>query len=178
MQPRLPHQHCGPGTSPAAGQGRGMWPHSPATPLAPSSSRPSTATPAPPCWCGLRGCLETYVSGRGLARDYAEVEGAHLSTPEIVEAARAGEPRTAAALERYIDRLARGLAVVVNLLDPDVIVLGGGMSNVEALYPELPGRIARYVFSDRFETPVRPALHGDSSGVRGAAWLWPLEPAA
>ncbi len=133
--------------------------------------------PGPPCWCGRRGCMETYVSGPGLERDYAQAEGAHLTVPEIVEAARAGEPRTAAALERFLDRLARGLAVIADVLDPDVIVLGGGLSNIEALYPGLTRRIAPHVFSDVFETPVRRAVHGDSSGVRGAAWLWPLEAA-
>ena len=147
----------------------GEWGH---TPL--PWATPEEAADAD-CWCGLSGCLETYLSGPGLERDYARVEGTHLTTLEIVEAARAGEPRTAAAIDRYIDRLARGLAVIANVIDPDVIVLGGGMSNIDALYPGLTERIARYAFSDLFETPVRPAMHGDSSGVRGAAWLWPLE---
>ena len=94
-----------------------------------------------------------------------------------LQAARSGEPVAAAALERYLDRLARGLAVAVDLVDPDVIVLGGGMSNVEELYQRLPARVAPYVFSDVFETPIVKAMHGDSSGGRGAAWLWPAEPA-
>jgi fructokinase len=132
-------------------------------------------TPGPDCWCGLKGCLETYISGTGLERDYRSATGAALSSPQIIEAARGGEAQAQAALDRYVDRLARGLAVVTDLIDPDVIVLGGGMSNVDELYQRLPGQIAPYVFSDVFETPIVKALHGDSSGVRGAAWLWPPE---
>lgn len=125
--------------------------------------------PAPTCWCGRRGCLELYVSGSGLSRDH----GQSLAGEAILAAARAGDPEAAAAFARYQDRLARGLAVVCDILDPDVIVLGGGMSNVRELYDALPGLIAPRVFSDVFTTPIRPAAHGDSSGVRGAAWLWP-----
>lgn len=125
--------------------------------------------PGPKCWCGRLGCMELWVSGSGLARD------AGRSAEQVIAAARAGEQEAIAALDRYVDRLARGLAVVCDVLDPDVIVLGGGMSNVAELYERLPGVIAPLVFSDVFETPVRPAVHGDSSGVRGAAWLWPLE---
>ena len=98
-----------------------------------------------------------------------------LSAAEIVQAARRGEPEAAASLDRYVDRLARALAVVVDLIDPDAVVLGGGMSNVEELYERLPAAIEPRVFSDLFDTPVLKALHGDSSGVRGAAWLWPIE---
>lgn len=115
--------------------------------------------PAPECWCGRRGCLELWISGSGLAR------AAGVPAEQAVQ-----DP---AALDRYVDRLGRGLAVIVDLLDPDVIVLGGGMSNVEALYDRLPDAIAPHVFSDVFKTPIRRAAHGDSSGVRGAAWLWP-----
>jgi fructokinase len=118
--------------------------------------------PGPACWCGRRGCLELWVSGPGFARDAGQPAEA---------AARAGGP----ALDRYVGRLARGLAVVCDLIDPDVIVLGGGLSNIDGLYERLPREIAPHVFSDTFTTPVRKALHGDSSGVRGAAWLWPLE---
>ncbi|MBA4012389.1 MAG: transcriptional regulator [Phenylobacterium sp.] len=128
--------------------------------------------PGPSCWCGRRGCMELWVSGPGFSKDH----GGGLSSEQIVGAARNGEHAAAAALERYVDRLARGLAVVCDVLDPDVIVLGGGMSNVGELYDRLPGAIAPLVFSDLFETEVRPAMHGDSSGVRGAAWLWPLQP--
>ncbi|WP_293902804.1 ROK family protein [Phenylobacterium sp.] len=120
--------------------------------------------PAPACWCGRRNCLELWLSGPGFAR--AEGRSAEA-------AAAAGD---AAALDRYIDRLARGLAVIADILDPDVFVLGGGMSNLERLYARLPDAIGPHVFSDVFTTPVHKALHGDSSGVRGAAWLWPLEP--
>ncbi|HVI30767.1 ROK family protein [Phenylobacterium sp.] len=116
--------------------------------------------PGPPCWCGRRGCLELWVSGPGLARDAGRPAEAVAAEPD-------------AALDRYVDRLARGLAMVCDVLDPDVIVLGGGLSNVDLLYYRLPGAIAPHVFSDVFETPVRRAVHGDSSGVRGAAWLWP-----
>ena len=126
--------------------------------------------PGPSCWCGRRGCMELWVSGPGLAKDH----GGGLSAEQVVRAARNGELSAADALERYVDRLARGLAVVCDVLDPDVIVLGGGMSNVGELYERLPAAIAPLVFSDVFETEIRPAMHGDSSGVRGAAWLWPL----
>jgi len=127
--------------------------------------------PGPACWCGRRGCLELWVSGPGLDRDH----GAGLTAQAVAQAAAVGDPQAGAALDRYLDRLGRGLAVVCDLLDPDVIVLGGGMSNVEALYERLPAAIAPHVFSDVFTTPVRRAMHGDSSGVRGAARLWPLQ---
>ncbi len=148
----------------------GEWGH------APLPWPTAAETPGPACWCGRRGCLETYVSGSGLARDHAQATGVKLAGPDIVEAARRGEAGAVASLDRYIDRLARGLAMIVDVLDPDAIVLGGGLSNVPELYERLPGAIAPHVFSDVFETPVLKALHGDSSGVRGAAWLWPLEP--
>ena len=127
------------------------------------------------CWCGLKGCLETYISGPGLERDYRTATGAKRAAPQIVAAALAGDSEASVALDRYVDRLARALAVIVDMIDPDVIVLGGGMSNVDELYRRLPGQVAPLVFSDLFETPIVKALHGDSSGVRGAAWLWPLE---
>jgi fructokinase len=126
--------------------------------------------PGPGCFCGRLNCLENWISGPGLARAH----GAGQSAQAIVEAAARGEPAAVASLDDYIDRLARGLAVIADILDPDVIVLGGGMSNVEALYPRLPTAIGGYTFSDVFATPVMKAVHGDSSGVRGAAWLWPL----
>lgn len=124
--------------------------------------------PGPLCWCGRRGCMELWVSGPGFARDAGR-------PPEAtVAAARSGDPAGRAALDRYIDRLGRGLAMVCDVLDPDVIVLGGGLSNVQELYGPLPAAIGAHVFSDSFATLVRRAEHGDSSGVRGAAWLWPL----
>lgn len=128
--------------------------------------------PGPVCWCGRRGCLEVWVSGPGFAED-ARTTSAEAALAE----ARAGAPVARAAFDRYVSRLARGLAMVCDILDPDVIVLGGGMSNVGELYGRLPGEIARHVFSDVFATPVRKAVHGDSSGVRGAAWLWPPDAA-
>lgn len=129
-------------------------------------------TPGPACWCGLRGCLETYLSGTGFARSYGARTGRPLRAEEIVERAGQGDVEATAELELYADRLARALASVANLLDPDVFVLGGGMSNVAALYEGLTARMGAYVFSDVYDTPVLPAAHGDSSGVRGAAWLW------
>ncbi|MCI3131439.1 ROK family protein [Phenylobacterium aquaticum] len=130
--------------------------------------------PGPTCWCGRRGCLETWISGTGLERDH----GGGLAAHETVAQARSGDADASAALDRYVDRLARGLAVVCDIVDPDVIVLAGGMSNVDELYSRLPSAIAPHVFTDAFTTPVRKAVHGDSSGVRGAAWLWPLEGSA
>ncbi|CAN7297750.1 ROK family protein [Phenylobacterium sp. LjRoot219] len=126
--------------------------------------------PGPRCWCGRLGCMELWASGPGFAR------AAGRPAEAVVAAARAGEAHAERELERYVDRLGRGLAVVCDVLDPDVIVLGGGLSNVAELYDRLPAAIGGHVFSDSFATPVRPAAHGDSSGVRGAAWLWPLEP--
>jgi fructokinase len=129
--------------------------------------------PAPRCWCGKPGCLELYISGTGFRADYARHGAAALDGPAIVAAARTGEAAASAALDRYIDRLARALATVVNLVDPDAIVLGGGMSNVAEIYDRVPTAIGTWIFSDICETPVVAAAHGDSSGVRGAAWLWP-----
>jgi fructokinase len=127
--------------------------------------------PGPGCFCGRRNCLEQWISGPGFAADHGTGEDALA----IAVAAAAGNARAQASLGRYRDRLARGLAAVSDILDPDVIVLGGGMSNVEAIYDGLTEAIGAYAFSDVYTTPVRKAVHGDSSGVRGAAWLWPLE---
>jgi fructokinase len=128
---------------------------------------------APPCYCGQYGCIETFLSGPAFELDYARLGGARCSSPDIVRAAASGDPHAIQALRRYEDRLARGLAAVTNLLDPDAIVLGGGMSSL----PDLPSAVAaalpRYVFSDTVLTKVVLNVHGDSSGVRGAAWLWP-----
>jgi fructokinase len=127
--------------------------------------------PGRQCWCGHHGCLETWIAGPSLARD-CDGEGAHDASG-IPARAAAGDARAQAALDRHVDRLARGLAHVVNLLDPDVIVLGGGLSNMDHLYAALPPLVGRYVFSDFVHTPIVRNRHGDSSGVRGAAWLWP-----
>jgi fructokinase len=121
--------------------------------------------PLPPCYCGRAGCIETYLSGPGLSRDHEKLTGERLSPEAIVSLGRQS-------LERYVERLARALASVINVLDPDVIVLGGGMSNAATLYTEVPRLWSRYVFSDRVATRLAPPVHGDSSGVRGAAWLW------
>jgi fructokinase len=127
--------------------------------------------PGPHCWCGHWGCLETWVAGPSLARD-CDGPGAHDASALPARAA-AGDDTARAALDRHASRLARGLAQVVNLLDPDVIVLGGGLSNMDHLYEVLPPLVRRYVFSDVVRTPILRNQHGDSSGVRGAAWLWP-----
>ncbi|MGH6905974.1 MAG: ROK family protein [Geminicoccaceae bacterium] len=127
--------------------------------------------PGPPCYCGLSGCIETWLSGPGLARDHRTHTGSLRDPPAIVAAAAEGDPAAAATLRRYEDRLARGLASVINLLDPQVIVLGGGLSRLDRLYSAVPAIWGRHVFSDTVRTPLVPAAHGDSSGVRGAAWL-------
>lgn len=130
--------------------------------------------PGPPCYCGKHGCIETFLSGPGLERDHAAHTGERRTTQEVVAAAAGGDPRAAATLARYHDRLARGLASVINVLDPDVIVLGGGMSNIPELADAVRQLLGRYVFSDTVVTRVVRNRHGDSSGVRGAAWLWPV----
>jgi fructokinase len=125
--------------------------------------------PGPACYCGKHGCIETWLSGPGLARDLSGHSGRHLRADAI---ASLDDVDCLAAMQRYEDRLARGLAHVINVLDPDVIVLGGGLSNIARLYENVPRRWGRYVFSDTVATRLVPPLHGDSSGVRGAAWLW------
>ncbi len=145
----------------------GEWGHSP-LPWPADHERPG-----PECYCGRRGCLETWISGTGLAADHARVTGRSLDAATIAIAADSGDGAAQASLARLEHRLARGLATVINLLDPDVIVLGGGLSNIERLYQNLPPLLKDWCFSDQITTPVRPARHGDSSGVRGAAWLWP-----
>jgi fructokinase len=127
------------------------------------------------CWCGRSNCLETWISGTAFCGDYGAATGKALTGDVIAERARAGEAAAAEALARYADRLGRGLAVICDLIDPDVIVFGGGMSNVAELYDLVPPIAARYAFSDVFETRIAKARHGDSSGVIGAAWLWPLD---
>ncbi|UCE89572.1 MAG: ROK family protein [Pseudomonadota bacterium] len=129
--------------------------------------------PGSSCYCGKRGCIETWLSGPGLTRDFAQHGGRELDPPDIVTLAEQGDAKAESALQRYEDRMARALANVINVLDPDVVVLGGGMSNITRLYPNVPRRWARYIFSDEVCTQLRAPAHGDSSGVRGAAWLWP-----
>jgi predicted NBD/HSP70 family sugar kinase len=124
-----------------------------------------------PCYCGRRGCVETYLSGPAFAADYRRAGGEALKPVEIVAAARAGEPLAQACLARYLERFGRALAVVINILDPDVIVLGGGLSNIDELYTEGPARIRRHVFHPDWNGRLVKNRWGDSSGVRGAAWL-------
>jgi fructokinase len=140
----------------------GEWGHSPCP------RAPGDPGPGPACYCGQHGCIETMLSGPGLAAEHERNHGQRLSAAELV-----GHPDAEDSWRRYEARLARSLASVVNLLDPDVIVLGGGLCNVARLYHHVPALLAGHVFSDVFETPIVPALHGDSSGVRGAACLWP-----
>jgi fructokinase len=130
--------------------------------------------PGPPCYCGKNGCIETFLAGPTLARDHRLHTGEARDANDIARRAEAGDAAALASMIRYEDRMARGLASVINLLDPDVIVMGGGVSNIARLYREVPLRLGQYVFSDTVSTPIVPARHGDSSGVRGAAWLWPL----
>ncbi len=130
--------------------------------------------PGPACYCGKKGCIETWISGTGLEADYERATKVALKGPEIIARGAAGEAAALAALDRLEDRLARGLAQVINLLDPDVIVMGGGVSQIPRLYQNVPACLKKYVFGGEADTPVVPAKHGDSSGVRGAAWLWPL----
>jgi fructokinase len=136
------------------------------------SGKDGSEYPGPLCYCGRRGCLETWISGTGFKNDYKRVNGEEISTHDIIAKAQEGEKKAVAALARYTDRLARALAQVINIMDPDIIVLGGGMSNVNSLYKDVPREWGKYVFSDTVKTPIAPARHGDSSGVRGAAWLW------
>jgi predicted NBD/HSP70 family sugar kinase len=136
----------------------GEWGHNPLP-----APRPEDLPP-PDCYCGRKGCIETYLSGPGLSSDYERTTGKRVTAEEAVLHAET--------MGRYVERLSRALAGVINLLDPDVIVLGGGMSNVARLYTEVPRLWTRYVFSDHVATRLAPPVHGDSSGVRGAAWLW------
>lgn len=130
--------------------------------------------PGPECYCGYRGCIETWISGTGLEADYERATKVKLRGKEIIARSEAGEAEALASLARYEDRLTRSLAQMINILDPDVIVLGGGVSQVPRLYRNVPQRLQEYVFGREADTPVVVAKHGDASGVRGAAWLWPL----
>jgi fructokinase len=144
----------------------GEWGHNP-LPAPHDDERPG-----PPCYCGRTGCVETWLSGPGLVRDHRQATGAGLPSLEIVARAAAGDANCEATLLRYEERLARSLAQVINVLDPDVIVLGGGMSNLDRLYARVPRLWGPWVFSDRVDTRLLRNRHGDASGVRGAAWLW------
>ncbi|ACZ75872.1 ROK family protein [Dickeya parazeae Ech586] len=128
-----------------------------------------------PCYCGRTGCIETFISGTGFGMDYQRLSGHARHGHEIIALAEQGDRLAEQALQRYEQRLAKSLAHIVNVLDPDVIVLGGGMSNVKRLYDTVPALLKQWVFGGECDTPVRQAMHGDSSGVRGAAWLWPRE---
>src|ERR1700747_1388829 len=130
--------------------------------------------PGSACYCGRNGCVETWISGTGLEKDYERATKTSLRGPEILARSTAGEPEALAALDRFEDRLARGLDGVINLLDPDVIVMGGGASQITRIYKNVPALLKEYAFGKEADTPLVPAKHGDSSGVRGAAWLWPL----
>ncbi|MCJ2043294.1 ROK family protein [Methylobacterium sp. J-078] len=144
----------------------GEWGHNPLP------SPRDDERPGPACYCGRHGCLETWLSGPALAADHARRTGAMTTGEAVIAALRAGKADARATFEGYLDRLGRGIAHVVNLIDPDVIVIGGGLSRVPEIFSDLPGRVAPHVFSDAFDTPMRPSRHGDASGVRGAAWLW------
>jgi fructokinase len=146
----------------------GEWGHNP-LPWPRDDERPGA-----PCFCGHDGCIETFLSGPGLERDHRLVAGETLTTHAIVERATQGDAACAASLARYEERLARALAHVMNILDPDAIVLGGGLSNIDALYVDVPNLWGEWVFSDRVDTRLLKHVHGDASGVRGAAWLWPI----
>lgn len=130
--------------------------------------------PGPPCWCGQHGCVETWVSGTGFQQNYRQSTGRQLESAAIIEAARQGDADASVELDRYIDRLGRSMAVVCNIVDPEVFVLGGGLSNVPELYTRLPGVIRHHVFSDVWDARIVQARWGDSSGVRGAARLWSM----
>jgi fructokinase len=144
----------------------GEWGHN-ALPLPRSDDHP-----LPLCYCGRRGCIETYLSGPGMAADHARATGERIDAAEIARRASQGDAACALTLERYAERLARGLAAVINILDPDIIVLGGGLSRIGHLYDEVPRRWIPHVFSDEVRTRLVAPVHGDASGVRGAAWLW------
>lgn len=144
----------------------GEWGHNP-LPWPKDDERPGW-----PCFCGQHGCIETWLAGPGMARDHKKVTGESLDAAAIVSAAAKGDEKALATMARHEERLGRALAHVVNIVDPQVIVLGGGLSNIERLYRNVPGLMRPFVFSDHVATRIVPPRHGDSSGVRGAAWLW------
>lgn len=144
----------------------GEWGHNP---LPWPDARES---PGPLCYCGKRGCIETWLSGPALTATYARLTQETLTPDVIASKAQAGEPSARLVMDQWLDRFARAIASLINILDPDIFVIGGGLSNLTAIYDELPARLGPYVFSDTVQSPIRKAKHGDSSGVRGAAWLW------
>lgn len=157
----------------------GEWGHNP-MPVCPipgygtgDDTGDDTASPA--CYCGRTGCIETYLSGPGMSADHLAATGQSLSPPDIAAAADRGEPDAEATMSRYEHRLARALSTVINILDPAAVVLGGGLSGIERLYRTVPNLLPAYVFSDSLQTALLAPRHGDSSGVRGAAWLWPAD---
>jgi len=131
-----------------------------------------TEIPGPPCFCGKHSCVASWVSGLGFQNDYQRHAGIQIAADYIIRKMRSGDRLARLVWRRYVNRLARGLSLVANALDPDIFVMGGGMSNVDELYTDLPPELSQYMFCPGFETPIRKAVHGDSSGVRGAAWLW------
>lgn len=133
----------------------------------------SDEVPGPECYCGKTGCIETWISGTALGNDYERATGAPLSGKQVAEAAERGDAQAEAAVRRLEDRIARGFASLVNVIDPDVIVVGGGLSKLADIYRNVPPLLENYGFGGGIHTPIVPARHGDSSGVRGAAWLWP-----
>jgi fructokinase len=146
----------------------GEWGHNPL----PWPMAGSDEVPGPPCYCGRTGCIETFLSGPGLSLTYEQISGGRLTAEQIAALAGDGDKQAGMALDLYEGRMARALASIINVLDPDVIVLGGGLSKIDRLYVNVPGRWKAHVFSDQADTPLVRAVHGDSSGVRGAAWLW------
>jgi fructokinase len=130
-------------------------------------------SPGPRCYCGKLGCIESFLSGPAFAADHHRATGRQQDAEAIAAAAASGDTAAQASLARYVDRLARGLASVINIVDPEIVVLGGGLSGIDSLYRLVPAAWGRYVFSDTVATRLLPPVHGDSSGVRGAAWLWP-----
>lgn len=148
----------------------GEWGHTP-LPWMTAGEYPGAA-----CYCGRQGCIETFVSGPAFESAFVRQTGQSWNAAQIAEAARAGDRDADIALDRFEDQLARALTVLINVIDPDVIVLGGGLSNIAQLYENLPAKVAHYAFSDAVHTPIVQAVHGDSGGVRGAAWLWPDHP--
>ena len=152
--------HHGPNNS------AGDWGHNP-LPYPQTDEVPGTE-----CYCGKYGCMETWISGYSFTRDFIRHGGDDIPPAQIMDMRRSGDERADLAYRRWVDRVARGLAIVVNTLDPDVFVMGGGMSNIDEMYDDLPDLVREYAFSTVFATPIQRAIHGDSSGVRGAAWLW------